>query len=46
LVAGIAAGYVSFLFTGFVGLVVGFVAGMTVGSRTVLLMAREREKAE
>jgi hypothetical protein len=46
LIAGIAAGYVSFLFTGLVGLVVGFIAGTIVGSRTVLLMAREREKSE
>ena len=46
LIAGISAGYVSYLFTGIVGLIVGFVAGMIVGSRTVLLMAREREKAE
>ena len=46
LIAGIAAGYVSYLFTGIVGLVVGFIAGTIVGSRTVLLMAREREGAE
>ena len=47
LVAGIAAGSVSYLLgTGIVGLVVGFVAGTLVGSRTVLLMARQRDEAE
>jgi hypothetical protein len=44
LIAGIAAGLVSYYILGLPGLIIGFIAGAIVGSRTVLLMDKEREQ--
>ena len=43
LIAGIAAGLVSYYVVGLPGLIIGFIAGEIVGSRTVLMMHKARE---
>lgn len=43
LIAGIAAGLVSYYVVGLPGLIIGFIAGAIVGSRTVLMMYKARE---
>jgi hypothetical protein len=44
LIAGVAAGYVSSIFAGTLGFLIGFIAGAIVGSRTVLMMNKAREE--
>jgi predicted lipid-binding transport protein (Tim44 family) len=46
LIAGIAAGYISYLFVGIIGFIIGFIVGAIVGSRTVLMMARAKDRGE
>jgi predicted lipid-binding transport protein (Tim44 family) len=46
LIAGIVAGSISYVFLDIVGLVIAFIIGAIVGSRTVLLMAKLKEKAQ
>ncbi len=43
-IAGIAAGYIAYLFVGLPGFIIGFIAGLVAGSQTVLMMARSREE--
>ncbi len=44
LIAGIAAGLVSYYAVGLPGLIIGFIAGAIVGSRTVLMMDKARKE--
>ena len=43
LIAGVVAGVISYELVGIAGLVIGFVGGMIVGSRTVLMMEKAKE---
>ena len=46
LIAGVAAGVISYELVGIAGLVIGFVGGMIVGSRTVLMMEKAKETGQ
>ncbi|HET7404797.1 MAG TPA: hypothetical protein VFJ63_01630 [Candidatus Bathyarchaeia archaeon] len=45
-IAGIVAGIASYEIVGIVGLVIGFIGGMIVGSRTVLMVEKSKEQTQ
>jgi uncharacterized membrane protein len=46
LIAGIVAGIASYAIVGVVGLVIGFIGGTIVGSRTVLMVEKSKDQPQ
>lgn len=46
LIAGLAAGYISYVFVGLPGFVIGFIVGALIGFRTVLTINKAKQQEQ